>query len=91
MKHLTTEQIIGFVSLSELNSDSVKLCSAVNTHIRECEKCRKVVRAAMNIHDEFMRNGADREFSKYVTDILARQKPSKEKNLGFKTSDIELD
>lgn len=90
MKHLTSGEIIGFVSVRELNAETLKLCSAVNTHIRQCEKCRKAVDAAMNIHEEFMREGMDSEFNKYVTDILARKKPAKEKETRLKTSDIEM-
>ena len=43
MNHLTIEEIIEFVSLSEFNAEAVRLASAVNTHIVRCEQCLRLV------------------------------------------------
>lgn len=53
MKHLTVDEIIQFVSLTELNSRAIRLSAAVNGHIRGCAECLKLVRAFQMTHDGF--------------------------------------
>ena len=52
MKHLTADEILEFVSLSKLDDEAIRLSAAVNGHIRQCEKCRKLVSAFQLIQDE---------------------------------------
>lgn len=52
MNHLTVDEIMDFVSLTELDTESVRLSAAVNGHIRSCEKCRKLVQSFYMIYEE---------------------------------------
>lgn len=79
MKHLTVDEIIEFVSLNELNNDAVKLIGLVNEHIRECEKCRRLVRAFQMVYDEFSRVGSDSDFKKTVLDVITNDASEIEK------------
>ena len=51
-KHLTTEEIIDFVSFETVNEKTLALASAVNGHIRECAECRQRVAAFGDIYEE---------------------------------------
>lgn len=55
MSHLTVEQIIKFVSINELTSETIELASFVNTHIRSCQLCREKVAAFQNVYEELCR------------------------------------
>lgn len=57
MDHLTLDDIIEFVSLTEINDESMQLISAVNTHIAECGECRALVRSFQTVYDELARGG----------------------------------
>lgn len=64
MEHLTIDDMIRFVSLSELNDAAVELSASVNGHIRGCRSCLNRVNAFQMIYDEFTeqyRNGNFRE------------------------------
>ena len=39
MRHLTDEDYIAYLSVSEMEPQSMALIERVNTHIRECEYC----------------------------------------------------
>ena len=52
MKHLMVEKIIEFVSAETFNDSFVKLASEVTTHIRDCDECRRKVRAFQDVYDE---------------------------------------
>ena len=52
MKHVTVDEMIGFVSLDTLDEKSLALASNVTTHIRNCPHCRGTVRAFQVICDE---------------------------------------
>ena len=66
MTHLTVDDIMEFVSLTELNSESLKLAATVNGHIRNCKECRELVNAYQTIHDEFLRLNSCRNFKSYM-------------------------
>ena len=53
MHHLTFEEMTDFVSMTELNAESMTLASKVNGHISRCSKCLELVRAYQCIYDEF--------------------------------------
>ena len=74
MKHLTVDEMLEFVSLTELGSASMELSAAVNGHIRKCEKCLKTVRAFQMIYDEFAGCNRDGGFQKYVSEKIAEMK-----------------
>lgn len=66
MNHLTVDEILDFISLSELNAEAIKLSATVNEHIRECEKCLKLVRSFQLIHEEFLRLNRNGDFKKNI-------------------------
>ena len=70
MKHLTVDQIIEFVSLTELNGEAIKLSAAVNGHIRRCGKCLELVRAVQSIYDEFSKLHAGVDFKRYLSEAV---------------------
>lgn len=73
-EHLNIEDIIKFVSIDDLSEESVKLTVKVNGHIRNCDKCLKLVTAVQVIYDEFVRLGTNGEFRNYFFDELLAQR-----------------
>lgn len=57
MKHLTIDEMIAFVTISELNTASLELASKVNTHIVKCDMCRNKVSAFQEVFDELNKAG----------------------------------
>lgn len=55
MDHLTLDDVINFVSLTEINDESMKLISKVNDHIAQCSECREMVRSFQTVYDELNR------------------------------------
>jgi len=53
MNHLTFEEMTDFVSMTEMDTESLTLASKVNGHICRCQKCLELVRAYQSIYDEF--------------------------------------
>lgn len=43
MNHLTTDEILQFVSFTTVDDESLRLASRVNSHILQCEECRNMV------------------------------------------------
>lgn len=66
MKHLSVDEMIDFVSLTDLSENALMLSAAVTGHIRQCEKCLKRVQAFQLIHDEFIRMKASGDFKTYI-------------------------
>ena len=66
MKHLTVDEIIKFISLTELNAEALMLSAAVNEHIRDCDKCLKRVQAFQMIYDEFARIQGSGDFKQFM-------------------------
>lgn len=57
MEHLTIEDIIQFVTISVIDENSFRLASRVNTHILQCDQCRKKVSAFQTIYDKLLMGG----------------------------------
>ena len=55
MNHLTLDEIIDFVSLTEINEETIQLMGKVNAHMAECRECRELVRSYQLVYDEVMR------------------------------------
>lgn len=66
MGHLTVDEMIDFVSLTNVDSDSLDLLSKVNGHIGKCRECRDRVRAFLAIYDEFEKLGIRNEIKKII-------------------------
>ena len=79
MEHLTIDEILDFVSLTELNDESIKLAATVNGHIRECEKCLKLVDAFQLIYDEFERLNIKGNFKGFLSEDLLKEKKENNK------------
>ena len=56
-EHLTTEQIIEFVSINELTEENIAKMKVVNAHIYRCEECAVRVQAFQRVGREFERIG----------------------------------
>ena len=52
MRHLTVDEIIGFVTLSSLDAASLRLASDVTAHIRGCAECMRKVQAYQLVYDK---------------------------------------
>lgn len=72
MKHLSFDEIIGFVSLTELNDEAIENSAVVNGHIRKCKECLEKVRAFQMIYDEFSQLGLNIAFEKYIEDNFSK-------------------
>ena len=62
MNHLTLDEIIDFVSLTEINEESIQLMGKVNAHIAQCRECRELVRSYQLVYDEAMRAACSGNF-----------------------------
>lgn len=69
MSHLTIDQIIDFVSMNQINDETLKLASTVNKHIGKCEKCLRKVRAFQLVYDEFVKLGKECYFDSIIRSI----------------------
>jgi len=67
MKHLSVDEILDFVTLTEPNAEAVALCASVTRHIRCCGACRKKVRAFLDLHDAFLRLGNSGDFRSFAS------------------------
>ena len=66
MNHLTTTEIIDFVSISKMDAVSMKLASRVNGHILKCDECLKLVESFHEVYDELQRMGRSSEFEQIM-------------------------
>ena len=81
MNHLTVDEIIEFVSIAELNDETNKLLTKVNSHICRCKECLQRVRAFQMVYDEFMSLNTNLNFREYIlnnTQEIEREKFKKE-------------
>ncbi len=74
MKHLSVDEIIAFVSLTELTDEAIQFSAYVNGHIRQCERCLELVRAFQMIYDEFTKLHTSRDFKAYIRSAAAQEK-----------------
>ena len=91
MNHLTVDDIINFVSLSEMNKEAVELSAAVNGHIRKCAKCLELVRAFQMIYDEFSRLNTSGDFRKFVSETISEETDKNENIIKMQNSFKEFD
>ena len=84
MKHLTVDEILNFVSLTELNNESIG-------HIRKCEKCLKLVRAFQMIYDEFSRLNVGGDFKDFITENLSVLKNENKQSVEVANALDEID
>ena len=65
MEHLTLETIVEFLAIADMSEESLNLSKKVNSHIRSCEECRKLVHSMSAISQEF-------------EDLIMQKKPDKD-------------
>lgn len=70
MEHLSVDEMIRFVSLTELNAEAVKLSASVTKHIRSCHSCLRQVRAFQMIYDEFIMLCKQGDFRSYAEEKM---------------------
>lgn len=90
MKHLRVDDIISFVSLTELDSEAMVLSAAVNGHIRRCGQCRKCVRAFQTVYDAFASRDAGGDF-RYFAEKIADETSTRETALELQEALEALD
>ena len=91
MNHLNVDDIIKFVSLSEMNKEAVELSAAVNGHIRKCAECLELVRAFQMIYDEFSRINTSGDFKKFVFETVLTETDKSENAIKIQNSFKEFD
>ena len=79
MEHLTVDEMIRFVSLTELNAEAVELSASVTRHIRKCRDCLKRVQAFQMIYDEFTELCEHGDFANYVQEQNPELRPEQAK------------
>lgn len=77
MEHLKLEQIIEFVSMTEINPETLALSSKVVGHIRECQECLDKVKSFRLVYDEFVKLGNEAAFSKCLHKTGSIESPKK--------------
>lgn len=63
MNHLTSDEIIRFISSEE---EDVELIVSVNKHIRTCGKCLELVQAFQLVNDELEEIGCKADLDLYL-------------------------
>ena len=91
MNHLTVDDMINFVSLSEMNKEAVELSAAVNGHIRKCAECLELVRAFQMLYDEFSRLNTSGDFKKFVSEAMSAETDKNENIIKIQNSFKEID
>lgn len=74
MKHLTPEEMIDFVSISELTPETLALVSKVNTHIRQCESCLTRLQSFQFVNDELTKQNQNAEESILACELRQQSK-----------------
>lgn len=49
--HLTTDEILNFVTMESITKENILLSAHVNSHIMKCEECRNKVIAYQAVND----------------------------------------
>ena len=52
MEHLSVEEIIKYVTVNNVDKETLDLLSKVNGHIRNCSSCKEKVDSYESINDE---------------------------------------
>ena len=73
MEHLTVDDMIRFVSLTELNNEAIELSASVNGHIRRCRECLERVRAFQTIYDEFTALSGSGDFRRQMIEYAKEE------------------
>lgn len=85
MNHLTVDEIIAFVSFTQLNQETIALSASVNRHIRACRQCRKLVDAFQLLYDEFTKQGMTGSFKQFALQALQQEQQKNDGEMDFLT------
>ena len=72
MRHLTPNEIIDYLSISEITPSTLSLASKVNTHIRSCERCLTKVQAFQVVREELKRSNQSAEIEVLAAEVRRR-------------------
>lgn len=71
MKHLSVEEIIKYVTATEVNNEMLDLFSRVNGHIRKCEMCKEKIVAYEHVNNMIIDHSCEKEFDLNQFDDLS--------------------
>ena len=74
MKHLSTDEIMEFVSLENISAESLALIEKVNSHIRVCKGCFGKVRAFQLVYDELSCGTEKKNFAVLQEKVLQKER-----------------
>ncbi len=70
MKHLTVDEMIDFVSINKLDTESLSLAKRVNSHIMKCEECRTKLSAFQTLYDKMLSSEKETELENSAQDSM---------------------
>lgn len=80
MKHITVDEVIGFVSFTKLDEDTRALVAKVNAHIMQCPACLRTVRAFQLVYDELEDRGQTAYFRTVALQMREKEIEKESKN-----------
>ena len=83
--HLTTEEILNFITMDSVTPEGIQLAAKVNCHIMQCEECRKQVAAYQIVSDKLSGTIlSDPKRHKVKADELVFEKEEKDMDSGIR-------
>ncbi len=73
MKHLNAEDIINYVTIGELDQETLDFCKNVNGHIRGCSACLGRLRKYLDIHDLYTVQNPGGDFKVFAAEQLQEE------------------
>lgn len=87
MKHITVDEVIGFVSFTRLDAETKALAAKVNSHIIHCPACMRTVRAFQLVYDELEEMGR----TAYFKTVALQMKEEELSKNALDNKEISLD
>ncbi|MBQ9945522.1 MAG: hypothetical protein IJO68_03255 [Clostridia bacterium] len=67
-EHLTIDEILDFVTMDNIDENTLSLIARVNSHILVCKECFELVNAIQLIQEEFERLQTSSDFRSFVSE-----------------------
>lgn len=75
MEHLSVEEIIKYVTVNNVDKETLDLLSKVNGHIRNCSSCKEKVDSYESINDELKKVTNENGFDlNHLSDLIKIKK-----------------
>lgn len=75
MEHLSIEEIIKYVTVNNVDKETLDLLSKVNGHIRSCSSCKEKVDSYESINDELKKVTNENGFDlNHLSDLIKIKK-----------------